>query len=281
MYPICILIGKETSENMRKFFPRHFQGVQDAVESGLKEKYGYNVELAHNADLSAQWKFLGKGRAFKRKTYPCHCCAITDKDMMVPNEGQCRICATINHRNANPNFQCYHKDMLTAEKVQSLKHISQQLSEKLKDEEGINNFKECRSRSTLNMNENPRLATAQDKCNSKSIHFDISFDIPPQVTVEFVRLRTERREYASKITSDLAERGMDFSTGSFLQRQRSLKSRLITEWQYLHVLDQIRHGELTADTAVQFHLLSTVPCILHAENRMGLKLMTTLLRIGL
>jgi hypothetical protein len=281
VFPICILIGKETRETMTQFFPMYFKATQDAVLKGVYEKYGFKVELAHNADLSAQWKFLGKGGAYKRDTYPCHCCAIKNDSLLVPNEGSCRICTTINHRAEDPDFLCYHKEMLTEEKVGELKRRGVDLSAQLTDEDGIERFRTHRLGSKLNMNENPLTVTDQEKNNVSSIHFDISGPASQEYTAEAELERSRRHTYARYIGNDLAIRGLDFSTGSLLERQKRLRKVLITEWQYIYVLDQIRHGELSANTAAHFHLINTIPCILHAENRMGLKLMTTLFRTGL
>jgi hypothetical protein len=61
VFPVVILIGKENNSNVREFFPQFFAKVQEAVEVVLPQTHGLSVRLTHNADLSAQWKFLGRG----------------------------------------------------------------------------------------------------------------------------------------------------------------------------------------------------------------------------
>ena len=52
IFPIVILIGKENTKNVQQFFPAYFSAVQKACNEMLPQKYGLNVELTHNADMS-------------------------------------------------------------------------------------------------------------------------------------------------------------------------------------------------------------------------------------
>jgi hypothetical protein len=74
---------------------------------------------------------------------------------------------------------------------------------------------------------------------------------------------------------------LDFQTGSLVERQARLRTRLIQEYDYLLARRAVEHGSKQGSTLVNFVLINTVPCILHLENRVGLKLLRVVLEDGL
>jgi hypothetical protein len=52
VFPIVILIGKDNTKNVQQFFPAYFYAVQKSCNEKIPQKYGLNVELTHNADMS-------------------------------------------------------------------------------------------------------------------------------------------------------------------------------------------------------------------------------------
>lgn len=59
-----------------------------------------------------------------------------------------------------------------------------------------------------------------------------------------------------------------------------MQLRLIQEYPYTKLSESIKHGESGADRNFLL-LIDYVPCILHMENRTGLKLLTLVLQEGI
>jgi hypothetical protein len=110
-----ILIAKENTKNVQQIFPAYFSAVQKACNDTLPQKYGLNVELAHNADMSELLGYFWE--AAKQRELPCHCCPITNRALVLPNLNHCRWCYIMGHKERDENFLCYHTDMLTEENV--------------------------------------------------------------------------------------------------------------------------------------------------------------------
>jgi hypothetical protein len=62
--------------------------------------------------------------------------------------------------------------------------------------------------------------------------------------------------------------------------QELLKESLIKEYALFEILDKLRHGTINKVT-VLYLVINTLPCILHLENCVGLKILSQLLRIGM
>ncbi|KAL7564948.1 hypothetical protein ACA910_010342 [Epithemia clementina (nom. ined.)] len=126
----------------------------------------------------------------------------------------------------------------------------------------------CKNTKILS-NENPRVPTQASFNNHNSIHFCL-------------QNRGQRilTEYSNKIAHDLELCGMDSVTRSLKDRQEQLKKHLILEWAYVCTKSSVDVSKERQAKAL-FLILNTVPCILHAENCMGIKIVTMLLIEGL
>ncbi|KAL7580544.1 hypothetical protein ACA910_003671 [Epithemia clementina (nom. ined.)] len=134
----------------------------------------------------------------------------------------------------------------------------------------IEELEEIGSSSKINCNENPRVApTNASKNNPKSIHFTLER-----------RSRRILRDYSNIVNHDLGLRGMDISEGTLKERQERLQAHLILEWAYERTKSSVDVSKEQQAKAL-FLIPNTVPCILHAENRMGIKIVTMLLIEGL
>ena len=129
------------------------------------------------------------------------------------------------------------------------------------------------------MSEDPRNCTAEPQKDSVSIHFNISETLDTD-SPDYLFCQEQRVQYALIIAEDLEARWLEFNSGSLGEQQERLKTRLIVEWAYVRCLASVKHGNQQGSSAVTFILLSTVPCILHMENRIALKLLTQLLVTG-
>jgi hypothetical protein len=60
-----------------------FNQSTNACDSNMDEYKP--IKTAFDSDMSATWKLCGRGGAMKRELYPCHCCAIHDENISIPN----------------------------------------------------------------------------------------------------------------------------------------------------------------------------------------------------
>jgi len=128
---------------------------------------------------------------------------------------------------------------------------------------------EIRQCTRLNVNEDPRQPTPKSKKSIDSIHYKIWRD---DVSNE------QKRQYARKVTYDLILRGMPVPE-LLADQQQSLQQALVVEHQYWDLGEAI--AACDKERANIIALINNVPCILHLENRTGLKIFTTVVQKGL
>ncbi|KAL7568549.1 hypothetical protein ACA910_002661 [Epithemia clementina (nom. ined.)] len=123
----------------------------------------------------------------------------------------------------------------------------------------------------INCNKNPWSAAPSKALenNPKSIHFTLE-----------QRGQRILVEYNNRVSHDLELRGMDSTSGSLKERQEQLRLHMILEWVYKQIKSSVDVSKEMQAKAL-FLILNTVLCILHAENRMGINILTMLLVEGL
>jgi hypothetical protein len=211
------------------------------------------LDLTATMDMSAQWKGLRKGGACKQSRFFCHCCAVESKDVHHPNNNKCeRFCAD----RLDDGWKCYHHQITTDAVVdnmkQTIEHLRANLSNSL--ETILNSSKMC-------MYPESHRARFSDK-NS----------------IDYNPTGVEDTEVFSELLSDELEiRSLDM-TGSIEDMRARLKEALHRELQLRQLLDQILHCEGVG--VALFLVLQAVPCILHCENRVCLKILTMLVIEG-
>ncbi|KAL7568269.1 hypothetical protein ACA910_022609 [Epithemia clementina (nom. ined.)] len=247
-----------------------FIDFEKAATSGVVEDYKWlPIKLATNANMSAIWKANKVGGAMKRDENPCHCCNIRNNDIAVPNpeKQNCHWCMLLGYTNNNEK-KCYHYPMLTNDLVKCMEADLTKLEEIFQGM--LDKLLEVCENLELNCNENPHVRTLRASKNDiVSIHYKLK-----DRSVEVLA------DYLSKITYNLEIHRMDSLSGTLQQRQKRLRQRLIQEWSYVHLKSDVKLGKERLAKAM-FLLMNTVPCILHAENCMGIKILTVLLVEGL
>jgi hypothetical protein len=93
------------------------------------------------------------------------------------------------------------------------------------------------------------------------------------------RTTSDRNNFLMLINDELALRGIPNLPDNLTTRRVILKEKLANEWKLLELKDVIDSCE-RKETAL-FLLMQTVPCILHLENRVGLKQLEMLIGKGL
>ncbi|KAL7580553.1 hypothetical protein ACA910_003678 [Epithemia clementina (nom. ined.)] len=277
VWPVEIVMGKESSSLIQNHLAKLFRELEQCAFEGVtNEPYGWEpIKLAMNVDMSAVWKMNKCGGAMKRDEHPCHCCNIENDNIAVPNEvkDQCRWCCLLGH-DQDDNKKCYHYKMLTDNVLQAMNADLAKLEELFQgmvDEvEKVCFNSQILCSDNPRVANNPRVAKKSSTNNSSSIHFKMNKNTPGEI----------RTEYNSKLMHNLEIQGMDSTLGNMREQQQQLHTRLIKEWLYVKLKPSIRLGNKRQAKAM-FILLNTVPCILHAENRMGIKILETLLIEGL
>ena len=252
----------KTKETFTEFGPlfQFLDNLTDA-ENLPTEMTGYMpFSCMTNCDLSAQWKGLCKGGATKVHTLPCTGCATESDSLATPNARLCmRWC--YEKSAVDEEWMCFHKPMATPEHVGTMQLEVAELI------------------STLNG------ALEEVQAESKMAHHDVEVEDPlPSSTADSASIHympmnaRQRQSFSRLLSNELMLRGLDIS-GSMELRRENLRQSLQREATVSRLGKEIAHGEVKE--GAYFLLMHTLPCVLHMENRNGIKLLTMVLIEGL
>ena len=272
----CI-IGQETKELVNAELKANFAKL--AKEDALSENdtssilgEGFKPPMSPcNADKKMHWAGLGSGGAAKVHKLPCSCCAIKSDDLAVPNSTLCeRWCLQWRKEGKlvdYPNWRCYHKPMVTPDRIAKMREEGEQISLQLGDlADKLESLAEI---SKIDCSEDPRGVGQGNALHEiSSMHFDHTR-----------ASTTDRNTCVNSLGHDLTIRNLD-ATGTIKEMQERLKKALMLEFVLKEIEEDIAHGTISQRSALHL-IINAIPCILHLENRVGLKIFTRLLRIGL
>jgi hypothetical protein len=260
--PLMIIMGKESKQMFETFRPM-FQffdscASEDVEKNPLLSPEGMKpLNVAVNCDLAACWRGLQKGGGAKVHTLPCHCCPILSSELVNPASSLCgRWCQDIH---TTDGWKCYHHSIADETTLGEISTELLQLTENL-----VMELDELQKKSKLSK-EDPNNPTAAARKRKNSIHFEPDSQSAAQ---GFSRL----------LTDALILRNQPID-GSLVDRRNRLKEALVSE----HYIRQLRKKVQHCDNqeAAFFFLMQAIPCILHLENRTGLKLFTQLVVEGI
>ena len=132
----------------------------------------------------------------------------------------------------------------------------------------MSNIEDVLKKTKLRTDEDPGAPLASSMHDILSIHFSLQ-----------ERTRDDLVHYSGLVTEDLLTRELSAS-GNLQEPHDCLRESFVIEFTYWHLKGAIAHGSLGKENAL-FHLIDAVPCILHMENRIGLKFITMLAIKGL
>jgi hypothetical protein len=268
-FPLKMILARETKQIYQEFKVLFdmFKAEGTVEESLLGDAY-LPINIATNCDMSAVWKGLGRGGAAKRNLNPCQCCEILSDNLVKPNTYVCnRWCRQFGRSETNGEWKCYHHDMLDEDRLQSMREEMEEVKRDLK--ELVQDMEEIAQQSYIKINEDPRSQSFGNAHNEiTSIHYSLNEKTEDQV-----------RMYSRYLTMDLMLRDLDTS-GGIEERRERLQDSLVLEYSYSSLQSAINHGTKGTENAL-FIMINAVPCILHMENRVGLKILTRLLMAGL
>ena len=260
--PLKIMMGRETKETFPEFASlfKFLDNLSDAATLPVAMEGFVPFSCMTNCDLSAQWKGLGKGGAAKVHTLPCTGCATESDALAAPNATPChRWC--VGHSARDPDWLCFHKEMATPERMNSMKGEVEELV------------------STLER------ALVDILANSRMTRSDVEFDTPTEGSLNDVasihcrpQTASQRQSLSRLFTSELILRGLGID-GTLEVRRERLWLALKDEATIARLSKEFAHGGVKE--GAYFLLMQTLPCILHMENRNGIKILSMLLVEGL
>ena len=162
-FPIKMIMGRETKSiyaHYKHLFDFFNAERSDARESIIDGAF-MPLTVQTNADMSATWKGLGRGGAVKRDKFPCHCCSIQSKELVVPNAIRCsRWCAQYEADGSRQgHFHCHHKEFLCDDRMTEMQ---EELEEILNNLAGtaMQNIDDVICETKLRTDEDPRAPLA-------------------------------------------------------------------------------------------------------------------------
>lgn len=260
--PLKIMMGRETKETFVEFASlfKFLDNLSDAATLPAEMEGFLPFSCMTNCDLSAQWKGLCKGGAAKVHTLPCTGCATESDALATPNATPChRWC--VDHSAADPDWLCFHKEMATPERMSSMKGEVEELVLTLER------------------------ALVDILANSRMTRSDVELDMPTEGSLNDVasihccpQSASQRQSLSRLLTNELILRGLGID-GTLEVRRERLWLALKDEATIARLSKEIEHGEIKE--GAYFLLMQTLPCILHMENRNGIKILSMLLVEGL
>jgi hypothetical protein len=185
-----------------------------------------------------------------------------------PNAEKCDKWCRDLHDN-DDSWKCYHHEILNTANVERLKLELETLNNEISHI--IPRLNVVASKTSFNLKEDPRGMTDHNQANdTMSIHFDVTNKEVDEDTYA---------DYSNRVSDELLLRGI-VPKGSLNSRIKKLQDCLTQEWLLKSINASIQHSEKCSDKFF-LSLLDCVPCILHMENRTGLKLFSMILREGL
>jgi hypothetical protein len=260
-FPLKMMFCRETKDSveyfndMFKFFENCGSDETNALTEGWKP-----LNVLCTCDMSAQWKSLKKGAAKGQVKRPCHGCCRKGDEWAVPNPIQCTKWCHELHMDKPESWKCFHHDMDTPENIAKKETDVASLKELLNA-----TLSDLKEQSKLDWKEDPDVAVANANSNKYSIHFSH-------------RNLAEQMAFSAFLTDELQLRGLSV-TGNLERRRERLRDSFRKEAACIEQIEELEHGQQR--NGALFLLMQAIPCILHMENRVGIKVITMLLIRGL
>ena len=252
-FPVKICMGKETEKMYQEEFKKIFELFDEASKQGQQVFPGWErLNFANPADMAAIQKCLGIGGAAKVMKFFCHCCSIESNDIVTPNASDkiCSSCAS--KQESRPSWNCYHREFCSREQQKEYELALDELKKSW--------------------------AQDMDKIDKKGV---LSLmDSQYKKSIDYLPLTMDKSiEYMQRLVSEMNIRQRPTSGKTIHQMRAEVKECLIAERDMGHLIKQISQSETRVQAMT--HIMKYVPCVMHCENRIGLKILTMLLEEGL
>jgi hypothetical protein len=252
VFPMHINLGNESKAKFAGEFRPCFEFFHMLNTIGLNGSKPMNITA--EVDMSAAWKMIGRGGGSNAKIRPCHCCGAHRDHMHHPKRQQCnRFCTN------NPDdFQCYHAPIITDARVEEMQQEVQVMLATMQEQ--LNAIKGSKL-----TKDDPNDSDDVGKEDKQSIHYG------PQSA-------TEKLHFSMLVNCELALRALPTCDNMTIRRER-LRVELTKEHRLRELKVELKTNE--RHEGALFLLMSTIPCILHMEMRVGLKILSVLIMEGL
>ena len=250
-------MGKETTQMIQENFADVIGLMTDASVDGAVTEFQTEYEYQPfctiiSPDMSGRWKGLDKGGAAKVAIEFCDCCEC-DSNMIA----QCRPVPC--QRWCASGKKCYHWEMATEEMVASLKKDVNDLLQKWGEVEN----------------------TVVEKTQIKSYPEDDENNLLDLNSINFVPVtELDSMNYGNLLSVELDLRGMGYNLQLTVeQRREKLKERVAAEEEIKLLRKRIERCE--GSPQALYLMIQAIPCILHLEMRVGIKILTMVINVGL
>jgi hypothetical protein len=255
---VIALDNKKTLDGFRPLYNTFRSGeVAKAMECQA-------FKMSFPGDMKLQWGALDNGGAAKVKEEFCYICPCKSQTLHMPQDKtRCHLCMA---KPPNDLEECYHYPFMADPDVRQDMMEELQLLDTLLVEDSINADDEKldpRGRQRMYVRRSGEMAVEND-------YWDIDFQ--PVHAIDKLR-------WSQNINSELTRRGMPIVPGTLIERQQRLRNQLVNE-QRGRDLRNMLQSSAPRDRAM-YLVLQAVVCILHLENRVGLKSIESILRSGM
>ena len=259
-FPLRIVIARDNKATLNGFRPLYNQFRTGEVAQALQ---CHSFKMSFPGDMKLQWGALDNGGAAKVKEKFCYICPCLSSTLHVPRDkSTCHIC--MSRADEENDEMCYHYPFMAdpevrgrlAEELHLLSALVQDAIDAEDDADGNEHSPK------MHVRRPGEVMIAGDL-------LDIDFH-PSDAN--------EKAMWARHITRELANRSLPV-TGTLVDCQQRLRSHLVNELRCRDVTRMLADSE-PKDQAM-YLVLQAVVCILHLENRVGLKSIESILRSGL
>jgi len=263
IFLLKIVLTKETKESFR-FFDDIFQFYRLAgltsderqADEKNQEKFHWEslndlkpLNITSATDMAADWKLVGVGGGCKTREMFCTLCTCQSSEVHQPNAELCeRFCS---NRRGDPDWKCYHHPIASPTCATELQEEINTLAASLHaDLQSIEN------NSKIMYESNPNAISRTTDSNS-IFYVPMSDD--------------EKDDFVDLLFSELLLRRLSVE-GDMEELRQRLLATLQLEEKYRESLKKL--GHCSALEAAVITAIHRVPCSLHGENRLGIKILT-------
>jgi hypothetical protein len=268
-FPLRIVIAKDSKKTLDGFRPLYLKFSTGEIARDLQCRA---FKMSFPGDMKLQWGALDAGGAAKVKENFCFACSCRSSSLHMPRDKTaCALCRDKEEGDNDDNNTvamqyCYHYPFLADPQIRM--KLADELgnltaSFQVNDEYGAPAYNDPMNRKTMYVRRPNEVMTEGDA-------FDIDCDTGQSDSL--------RRRWVRNITDELSKRGMT-DRGTLTERHQRLRQRLVSE-QRAHDITVLLADSEPKDRAMYLALQGVV-CILHLENRVGLKSIESILRSGL
>ncbi|KAI2511868.1 hypothetical protein MHU86_2600 [Fragilaria crotonensis] len=264
-FPLRIVIAKDTKKTLDGFRALYNKFNNGEVARALLCQ---SFKMSFPGDMKLQWGALDDGGAAKVKDKFCYICPCRSSSLHVPQDKtRCSICR---EKPIQVDNECYHYPFVADPEVRGeledeLRVLTELVHDILIDADGGDNNEQVNET-------NPRQKMYVRRSGDIRIEGD-TFDIDFKASQQ-----SDKAIWARHITDELASRSMPV-TGTLYDRQQRLRQQLVNEQRTRDITRMLADSE-PKDQAM-YLVMQAVVCILHLENRVGLKCIESILRSGL